>query len=407
MSNHFDVKQYKQSSKNGGVSLAKIAAKFSKLTTNDENRRKVEHFLLDMYKFLHETRYLAQQGMVNLQASPDYIAYDENTGRVNLKKFDLMTTKKELAEKAEYSRIKPSENAWFHPPEVSVINQKNFDKIAYESESNGDKDRELISRYRVIFYQDMDTIQSYLRDENENITNIMKRLMNDYVRSFQGVYPRDGGYERLIDKCLMTVDNYGLGLGLFSILKASKHLIDEKLFNAFKRLFINMSNFNVFQRPTPEEAFDRYKMIIVFTGLLDKYNMHIGDDELLEKGTEKKAEEKEIAKLPKATKKAIIELVEECADGKERNPKTRRCVDKCKEGHSRDAEFKCKKNKTQKNKKVSKSVEIAKEKSPENKPSQEKKCADDKELNPKTNRCVNKCKNGYARDADFNCKKTK
>ena len=243
--------------------------------------------------------------------------------------------------------------------------------------------------------------------ENENGKNITTRLMNDYVRSFHGIYPRDGGYERLVDNSLMSVDNYGLGLGLFSILKASKHLIDEELFNGFKRLFLKMSNFDVFQRPTPEEAFDRYKMLIVFTGLLDKYNMHIGDDELLVKGTEKKAEEKEIAKLPKATKKAIVELVEECADGKERNPKTRRCVDKCKEGHSRDADFKCKKNKTQKKKKQSKSVEIVKEKTPVNKSPQTKKCADDKELSSKTNRCVNKCKNGYSRDAEFNCKKTK
>ena len=401
MSNNFDIKKYKQSSKNGGESLAKIAAKFNKLTANDENRRKVEHLLLDVYKFLHETRYLAQQGMVNIQASPEYIVYDDNTGRVNFKKFDLMTTRKELTEKADYSRFKPSEVAWFHPPEMSVINHRNFDNILYKSESNGDKDREVISRFRVIFYQDIETIQSYLRDENETGTNITTRLMNDYVRSFHGIYPRDGGYDRLVDKSLMTVDNYGLGLGLFSILKASKHLIDENLFNGFKRLFLKMSNFDVFQRPTPEEAFDRYKMIIVLSGLTDKYNMHIGDDELLVKGTEKKAEKKEIAKLPKATKKAIVELAEECADGKERNPKTRRCVDKCKEGYSRDADFKCKKNKTQK-KKGPTPVKNAKKT-----PQQEKKCADGKELNTKTNRCVNKCKDGYSRDADFNCKKDK
>ena len=401
MSNNFDIKKYKQSSKNGGESLAKIAAKFNKLTANDENRRKVEHLLLDVYKFLHETRYLAQQGMVNLQASPEYIVYDDNTGRVNLKKFDLMTTRKELTEKADYSRFKPSEVAWFHPPEMSVINHRNFDNILYKSESNGDKDREVISRFRVIFYQDIETIQSYLRDENETGTNITTRLMNDYVRSFHGIYSRDGGYERLVDKSLMTVDNYGLGLGLFSILKASKHLIDENLFNGFKRLFLKMSNFDVFQRPTPEEAFDRYKMVIVLSGLTDKYNMHIGDDELLVKGTEKKAEKKEIAKLPKATKKAIVELAEECADGKERNPKTRRCVDKCKEGYSRDADFKCKKNKTQKKKQPA-PVKITKKT-----PQPENKCGNDKELNPKTNRCVNKCKPGYTRDADFKCKKNK
>tara|TARA_B100000900_G_C20083631_1_gene515049 strand:- start:232 stop:405 length:174 start_codon:yes stop_codon:yes gene_type:complete len=42
-----------------------------------------------------------------------------------------------------------------------------------------------------------------------------------------------------------------------------------------------------------------------------------------------------------------------------------------------------------------------------NKTKKKKECAEDKELNPKTNRCINKCKSGYARDADFKCKKNK
>ena len=42
-----------------------------------------------------------------------------------------------------------------------------------------------------------------------------------------------------------------------------------------------------------------------------------------------------------------------------------------------------------------------------NKTQKKKECGEDKELNPKTNRCINKCKPGYARDADFKCKKNK
>ena len=42
-----------------------------------------------------------------------------------------------------------------------------------------------------------------------------------------------------------------------------------------------------------------------------------------------------------------------------------------------------------------------------NKTQKKKECGENKELNPKTNRCVNKCKSGYVRDADFKCKKNK
>ena len=37
----------------------------------------------------------------------------------------------------------------------------------------------------------------------------------------------------------------------------------------------------------------------------------------------------------------------------------------------------------------------------------EKKCPDDKELNPRTNRCVIKCKAGFERDREFHCRSLK
>jgi hypothetical protein len=38
---------------------------------------------------------------------------------------------------------------------------------------------------------------------------------------------------------------------------------------------------------------------------------------------------------------------------------------------------------------------------------QTKKCDKDKELNPKTNRCNKKCEDGYERNNDFKCVKTR
>ena len=71
-----------------------------------------------------------------------------------------------------------------------------------------------------------------------------------------------------------------------------------------------------------------------------------------------------------------------CPPEKELNPNTNRCVNKCNPGFTRDEKFKCKKQ-TQK----------------------VKKCPPEKEINPNTNRCVNKCKPGFTRDENFKCKK--
>jgi hypothetical protein len=68
----------------------------------------------------------------------------------------------------------------------------------------------------------------------------------------------------------------------------------------------------------------------------------------------------------------------DCPSGKELNPKTGRCVNKCKEGEVRD-------------KITGKCLKI--------KPKlKSKDCPSGKELNPKTGRCINKCKEGEVRN---------
>ena len=89
--------------------------------------------------------------------------------------------------------------------------------------------------------------------------------------------------------------------------------------------------------------------------------------------------------------------LQQCLEGYERNPKTRRCIKVCKTGYTRDENFKCKslnpRGRPRKSVlKTSKTRKI---------------CNDGKELNPKTNRCVKKCNDGYSRNDVFKCVKTK
>ena len=92
---------------------------------------------------------------------------------------------------------------------------------------------------------------------------------------------------------------------------------------------------------------------------------------------------------------------ENCPQDKEINPATNRCVKRCKEGEQRNEKFRCVKikqpNKPEPNRKTSKN------KQKNNKPAME--CPPEKELNPATNRCVNRCKEGEQRNDKFRCVK--
>ena len=105
----------------------------------------------------------------------------------------------------------------------------------------------------------------------------------------------------------------------------------------------------------------------------------------------------------KDVKKGVNKEIK-CPEGKEINPITGRCVNKCKDGEVRDKfTGKCKKvvNKVDNTIKVinidNGNVNVAVATVP-NVVKKEIKCPEGKEVNPITGRCVNKCKDGEVRD---------
>ena len=395
--------------KNGGDNLSQIENKFKKLKFTNANRIKLENFWLDMSRLIYGSKVLMDNGIVHHDLKQQNIVYNEKTGRVNFIDFGLMMTTKEMLKKAEGSRY-PFGEHWSFPPDILFYNYVDYNKLT--SRKGKDKSkilREAWRKYLIAFA----VISDDLMDINEEISDGHIRMVTAFLKTYKNLINIDELYKMFINKSFETFDNYSIGFSLFSILKATKDLIDEKLFNDLRLLFLSMMTFDVFERPSPSQVVDKYEFILKSNGLLDKYNMRF-ENHFLVDGTEKQEQEKRMEELPKSDKEFIEELILKCPEGKERNPKTKRCINKCKEGYARDAEFKCKKNKTQKKKKEIVNL-VSKESDPveivykpqNNKTQKKKECGENKELNPKTNRCINKCKSGYARDADFKCKKNK
>ena len=399
---------------NGGDNLSQIEDKFKKLTLNNANRIRLENFWLDMSRLIYGSKVLMDNGIVHHDLKQQNIVYNKKTGRVNYIDFGLMMTTKEMSKNANGSRYPYGEH-WSFPPDILFYNYIDYKKLT--SRKGGEK--KLVFREEWKKYMIASAIlQEDLMDINEELATGVTRMIGAFFKTFNSLTNSDEDYKKFIDKSFETFDNYSIGFSLFSLLKATKKLIDDKLFNDLRLLFLSMMTFDVFERPSPSEVVDKYEFILKSNGLLDKYNMRF-ENHFLVDGTEKQEEKKIIEQLPKNDKEFIEELIVICPPGKERNPKTRRCINKCKEGYSRDKEFKCKKNKTQKNKsqknktQKNKSQKIKSQKnkkeiidlvstktasmvdlhkSPEkvsfkSKTHKNKKCPEGKELNTKTNRC--------------------
>jgi hypothetical protein len=185
-----------------------------------------------------------------------------------------------------------------------------------------------------------------------------------------------------------------------------------------------MVNHNVFLRITPNELVTRYENILLNSGLLEKYNMHF-DNHLLAEGrpipveVARNIEEdvhRSLSMTPKEQDDFIQSVVITCPDGKEYNSKTKRCNKKCKPGYARDDKFKCKRQTAKRrpepaqvpeNMPVSDHWSRSSRDIPRHPSKSAKKCPPGKELNTKTNRCNKTCKQGYVRNANFKCRKSK
>jgi serine/threonine protein kinase len=395
--------------KNGGKDLWQIEKQYSPLTINSANRRRLENFWLDMSRIIYGSKVLIDNGIVHHDLKQQNIVYNEETGRVNFIDFGLMMTTKQMFKDADGSRY-PYSAHWSFPPEISLYNYIVYKKLT--SLSKNDKADYLGNKLEQ-YNQPFEIIKNDLRDINESNEKFIDRKIGSFYRMGVELKNSDEDYKNFLNKSFETFDNYAIGFSLFSMLKATKSLIDQELFNDLRILFLSMTSFDVFKRPSPSEVVDKYEFILKSNGLLNKYNMRF-ENHFLVDGTEKEETEKQTKELPKNIKTLIKEIILECPIGKERNPKTKRCINKCKDGYSRNTEFKCRRNKTQKKKqnivnlvsRESDPVKIVYDKNLK-KTTHKKVCASGKELNPKTNRCNNNCKEGYSRNTHFKCKRNK
>ena len=267
-------------------------------------------------------------------------------------------------------------------------------------------------------------IREFHCKKNSFCHKTLQNILDDYALTLYGL--NKNTYKEMMEKSYNTVDLYGLGGGLMYVLNYTYKFLDSDFVQDLSDLFYHMYHPNLFERYTIENALAKYEQ------LLEKYLLESSHKEFVNHMIQSISQSKKnitnslktisIEKVIKSAKldKTIIDgPVRQCADDKELNPFTNRCVKKCESGYKRNEKFQCKKD-------VSKKCTPGKERNPytdrcvkkcesgykRNEKFQcvknmSKKCPSGKERNPKTRRCVKKCKDDYSRNKDFKCVKTR
>lgn len=391
----------------GGVNIVTYAKSVKNWSKTSANKRKCEIFLLESLRLFAGLIKFKEHGLIHHDLKAQNIVYNEEKERLNFIDFGVMQDKEKSLVAAENNRYRFSIFHWSYPWENLYLDKRDFMRFSkMPRESRVDDFGKIINDFVNRVSNHVPTHLHYFfgyvlnpdLPNRDDYRNERSKYFADY-RDFIGSGIDSILYDNFAEKCLDTVDVYGLGLTLMHwFLFAKKHL-DKELVSNLEILFYQMVRPNLLGRFRIEEATCLFEHILKQSGLLKKYNKEIIDHIVVKSAKTNKDDImkilfKAVVDVPPPAEIANLtpgEVLEPCPKGKERNPKTKRCNNTCKTDYSRDENFKCKKNKTIKNKFIN----------------ELKMCNDHQERNPKTGRCVKLCKPGYERDDNFKCVKSK
>ena len=393
--------------KDGGYDIEQFAKQFKKQQPNTENMKQVRDFLIEGFRLIEGLDLFLDHGIIHHDLKSQNIVYNPKENRINFIDFGLMNKISNVRREAENSEYGFGVH-WSFPFEISLWNRSKFSPFVHSIPQRKQKaTKSMIKKIKDDCSYTFDII--YKNDVLD-----VEEHMRDYMLYLQHNVGTD--YDQFLNKSINTFDLYGVGLAFMEFYNNTEHIFKAletemnlkmgegtNLDFSFYQLFQSMVDPNVNTRSTVGNAHDTYMELLLDSGLLDKdsnprskklqrcvsclYPMSTASEKT---ATEIVALWKSLTPTEKESIKQSTPKVK-CAEGKEYNRRTKRCVKKCKDGYHRNEVFKC--------------VKIPKSKTQKKKKSLGP-CSEDKERNPKTNRCIKKCKSGYKRNDDFKCVKS-
>ena len=339
----------------GGNNLEQYADKMARLPRTPENIEKIEKFWIEAQRILLGLKVFNDNGIVHHDLKPQNIVYNEDTNRTNFIDFGLMTDMNTIRTKSNLSQYKLGIPHWSFPLEMEFINKNSYLQLA--NLSNDQKSNCL--NFLSLINSNIKTFFSYIVNHDKDELWYIMRLDNcDFIMD-----ARQDNYDEFLDRVIRTIDVYGTGIAFMYILNKTRHLIEPKLENELRELFYIMITPNVFIRFLPDQVLNIFEKILLENGILSKYNKHFENHVLINNANVNIAKVNEIItaannidiridnervnRISNSTPtkinriSSIKKTLKPCPDGKERNPLTRRCVNVCKYGYIRNAEFKC------------------------------------------------------------------
>lgn len=370
----------------GGINLKDYTEDLSKLQVSENTKEKCELFLLETLRLFKGLKVFEKNGLVHHDLKPQNIVYNEKTNRLNFIDFGLMVSRSKIIKEASAGKYGFALFHWSFPWELEFINSVSFKNL-----NNNPRNKDLqinvvkdnLKNKNGNYYDHASNFFYFALDRHSSLSQFRDDCSDYFLGYERTIYNNinELKYKKFVDASVRTIDIFGLGITLNYWFNTVKNHLPQEVVSELNGIYRKMIEPELIRRPHIDELLDEMKHILLTSGLLEKYNKKIIDYIVVNSDIKKPSSKITMPdsgifnKLDKPNKKIInttptpcpegekrnkigdciklkqrlhYNVILPCPYGKERNPKTRRCVKICKPGYFRNENFKCKKNKTYK-----------------------------------------------------------
>jgi serine/threonine protein kinase len=341
--------------KYGGPDLKAFCQKNLVTYFKENKEEKLDQFWLEVHHLLKGIKFFKENGIVHNDIKPQNILFDLKTAKMKFIDFGLMRKKTDIINLSKKNKNNLGIFHWSYPFDCAFMNKEKFNKyLDYSKKTRNQYENEvselIISKSKIntldIPMKNPDAfniIFTYL-NPNFNIPDSITKY--SYIHTFfQGFNQMisNNSYNKILDYTIDSIDVFGLGFTLQFMTNCFKihKLISLQDYTRFTTFFHKMYNFNPLLRVINIDVLlNEYENILLEIGVLTRVKKYFKNN-LLSSNSFKET----IDSTKKLSEKNNNRI---CPNDKEINPKTLRCVKKCKPGFSRNNKFLCRKTRKSK-----------------------------------------------------------
>lgn len=350
--------------KYGGPDLSSFCKNHISTFLKKNKHLKSYKFWFDVHHLLKGLKFFRDNNLIHYDIKPQNILFNLKTGKLMFIDFGLMNTMTNIIEKSKNNTNNLAVFHWSYPFDTGFMNKNMYDYYTNTKKSLSKFETAMVKMiindqpnvyglpikkpdsFKLLF--------SYIQPNGKQPTNARQyAYINDFFKGFDK-YVKNNTYDDYLNHTVKTIDIFGLGMTLQYILNCFKNNngVDNIFYTKASALFGKMYDFNPLTRELDlENILTEYENILLECEISSTLNKSFVNHNVVNKSPIpdfiRKEDKSEIVKeLEKDATLNVLELdiiEKRCPNGKELNPKTKRCNKVCKDGYFRDENFKCRK----------------------------------------------------------------